>query len=40
MIESAMTLPAVNLASFPAVPPGVVTPPPAPTQLPTVVQIV
>src|SRR5205823_7851535 len=38
MIESPMVWPAVNLASLLVVPPGVVTPPPTPLQLPAVVQ--
>ena len=39
-MESAITLAPVNLAILPVVPPAVVTPPPLPAQLPTVVQIV
>ena len=35
--ESAIVWPAVNLAILPAVPPGLLTPPPAPAQLPAVV---
>ena len=38
MMLSPMAEPEVNLDSVPMVPPGVVTPPPTPTQLPTVVQ--
>ena len=38
MIESPMAEPLVNLATLPAVPPAVVTPPPTPAQLPAVVQ--
>jgi hypothetical protein len=39
IIESPMVVPAVNLASLFVVPPAVVTPPPTPAQLPTVVHM-
>src|SRR5882762_6140631 len=39
IIESPMVWAPVNLASALVVPPGVVTPPPTPVQLPTVVQM-
>lgn len=39
ILESPIVLLPVNIASLPLVPPELVTPPPAPTQLPAVVQI-